>query len=205
MELPTSGTEEVRNLWVESNIAVPGMWVIELGQNANDRSIQLSQRKCVASISPQKVLMHAINTVFTLSDYLCNEDLSSEYDPEIKVVFTGAKHPMELWGTFDKVSGNVTCKLLYWGEAEEVVVTLEVNGVAQFSSSKVLFYNSGQMIKPQSMLKPHILAAMQIEVDLASVQSAYKIDNFEMNLICLFKKQEGELEILKLHVCSYPD
>ena len=184
LELPTSGTEEVRNLWVESNIGKPGMWVIQLSQK--DGSILLSEVQCVGSISPQKVLMQAVDTVFTLSGYFCSK-MTSGAAPEIEVVFTGAKNVLVLQGTLDPDSGNVTCELQYWGEAEEVEVTVKLNGVTQISSSKVLFYNPGEMINPPVMLEFYFLSIQEIEFNLEPFLSMFGFASSEVNITCMFQ------------------
>ena len=183
LELPTSGTEEVRNLWVESNIEKPGMWVIQLGQN--DGSILLSELQCVGSISPQKVLMQAVDTVFTLSGHFCSE-LTNGSASEIEVVFTGTKNVLVLQGTLDLDSGNITCELQYWGEAEEVEVTVKVNGVTQLSSSKVLFYNPGDLIDPPIMLEFYFSSAEEIIFNFEPFLSMLGFTSSEVNITCLF-------------------
>ena len=62
MELPNSGTDKVRNLWAESNVNVPGIWMIDLSQKQNDASIGLPvfQQQCDVKISPRKAVMQAI-------------------------------------------------------------------------------------------------------------------------------------------------
>ena len=192
VELPSSGTEKVRNLWLESNIEVPGMWVIELSQKQNDHSIHLSQLKCVGSISPERVIMQALFTKFTLSGFVCFDEVLDDATLKIEVIFTGTKKNLTVDGKLDPDSGTIKCKLQYWGKAEEVDITVKLNDVTQPSSSKVLFCNPGQMLNEIPMLHFYFLSDQQIEVHLRPLIPIVGTLYSDMTITFLFMGKDGK-------------
>ena len=192
MELPTSGTDAVRNLWAESNVDVPGIWVIELNQKRTKNPVQLLEQECRWSVSPEKALMQAIDTTFTIFGLKCLNNGVPNDNPKIDVVFSGVKKTVTLPGTLDRVSGNITCQLEYWGKAEEVDVTVRLNGVIQItSSSKVSFYTLHDMKDPPPTLSFSFLANMNIEIMLEPLLAFLGDPHSVVKVRCLFMATDG--------------
>ena len=185
----------MRNLWSDSNVAVPGIWVIELDQTTG--SIANARKVCSPQISPTMIMMLDKNVLFTVSDFFCNNDQPGEADT-VTIIFDGARRRREVEGNFLE-NGMVVEGILkrQWGRQESVQVTVSVNGIQLAPTLAVSFFHFSEMNNQPEVLRMKRNDAFQYEIEVPkSLWVPIPESSFEL----VFSLQEGKFVI----VCCFP-
>ena len=140
----------------ESNVGVPGIWVIRL----NRQQITLVNgiwEPCTGRIESIAVLSTQRGVNFQITGFFCNDNMPDEKD-EVKAILTGYNGRPRTY----TVSADVQTQRLqfvmekHWNRVGEVVVTITVNGVLAEGSVSFVSYHQSQLLSKTETLDMQI-------------------------------------------------
>ncbi len=198
--MPNSGTPEVRNLWAESNIDVPGLWVFKLSQNGQQPGVEPAARGsstpeenlsflqlCFGEVSPNRVSMWSMGETLSISQCFLPTQVTTQLQ------FKGShKMPQVVPATYQNSTFSISSTFPdNWGVNEQVQVSLVIDGIL-LQGSKTFFYFS-----PTQNSKGVNLELIKDEMSLSITWPAsFFDDKAALDLLMLQITEQGENVLL---------